>query len=64
MSNGYNTPAEERCAEELARIFDIPYKSSGGAFNRNAHGFRFQLIHRSMIGGNHYNHVHFGVKKL
>jgi hypothetical protein len=31
------------------------------SFSRTAFGFRFQLIHRSMIGGNHYDHVHFGV---
>jgi hypothetical protein len=63
MSNGYDTPSEEALAEDIARMFGIGYRSSGGAFNRTAYGFRFQLIHRSMIGGNHYNHVHFGVRR-
>jgi hypothetical protein len=63
MSNGYDTPDEERCAEELAKVFGIPYRSSGGLFNHTAHGFRFQLIHRTMIGGNHFNHVHMGVRR-
>jgi hypothetical protein len=53
----------KRSPRSIARMFGIGYRSSGGAFNRTAYGFRFQLIHRSMIGGNHYNHVHFGVRR-
>jgi hypothetical protein len=62
MSNGYDTPQEQDCAYALARIFGLAYHGSG-LVDAHSHGFRFQLIHRTMTGGNHYNHVHFGVRR-
>lgn len=63
MSNGVRTPQERACAEELARLFDIPWHyPSGGLRNHTAHGFRFQLIHLNYPL--HDTHVHFGVHKV
>lgn len=38
--------------------------SSGGVFNTTLNGLRFQVIYRSNVGGNHFNHIHVGVKKV
>lgn len=36
----------------------------GKAFNQNtSDGYRVQIIWQSMVGGNHYDHVHVGVKR-
>lgn len=34
----------------------------GGVWNVNRNGVRYQIIWKSNTGGNHYNHVHVGVK--
>lgn len=36
----------------------------GGVLNINRGGFRYQLLWKTNVGGNHYDHVHLGVKKL
>lgn len=66
MSNGgAPTPQMDQLFKDLAEYFDIPVRSSGytwGAFSTTHSGFRFQIIYRSDVGGNHYNHVHFGLE--
>lgn len=37
--------------------------NTGGLFNLCSKGYRVQVIYRSMVGGNHYNHVHIGLRK-
>jgi len=37
-------------------------KQTGGVFNLNKNGKRYQIIFNSNVGGNHYNHLHIGVK--
>jgi hypothetical protein len=63
MSNGSSpTPEMDKLAAQLARRFNLKWSGSG-AVSGNINGFRVQLIYRSMVGGNHYNHVHFGIRK-
>lgn len=64
MSNGWMTPDERKCARELADMFDIPWSGTGiQSVTRN--GYRFQLIWGINLGvsggGEHRNHIHFGV---
>lgn len=64
MSNGGRpTPQMDALAKELSETFGIKWDGSGIA-SHNAAGFRFQLIYRinTKQAGNHFNHVHFGVK--
>ena len=62
MSNGTSpTPQMDALAKELARVFDIDWSGSG-AVSATHKGRRFQLIYRSDVGGDHYNHVHFGIR--
>lgn len=64
ISNGSApTPQMDAIAAELAKVFDIPWNGSG-AVSRTHNGYRYQLIYRSNVGGNHYNHVHFGIRKV
>lgn len=62
MSNG-GSPTKEMdgLARDLATAFGIPWSGSG-LVNHQWGRYRIQLIYRTNLGGNHYNHVHFGVK--
>jgi hypothetical protein len=60
MSNGQSPTKEmDALARDLAKRFDIPWSGSG-AISATHNGIRYQMIYRSNVGGNHYNHVHFG----
>lgn len=48
-------------AADLARLFGIKWDGSG-AMTVRLYGYRIQLIHNSMVGGNHYTHVHLGIE--
>jgi peptidoglycan hydrolase-like protein with peptidoglycan-binding domain len=64
MSNGGNpTPQMDELARRLAKRFDIDWHGSGSVSAIHS-GYRFQLLYRTWIGGNHFNHVHFGVKDV
>lgn len=63
LSNGSApTPQMDKLAAALAKRFDIPWTGSG-LVTATSGGYRYQLIYRTMQGGNHFNHVHFGVRK-
>jgi hypothetical protein len=61
MSNGVTTPQEDALAAALAKRFGIPWSGSG-LVSLTRGGYRFQLIYRTLEGGDHFNHVHFGVR--
>jgi peptidoglycan hydrolase-like protein with peptidoglycan-binding domain len=64
ISNGGSpTPEMDKLARSLAKRFDIAWPGFG-LVNATHGGYRFQLIYRTSIGGNHYNHVHFGVRDV
>ncbi len=63
ISNGVSTPEEAKLAAAIAEAFDIPYHGTlktGELAEATHDGYRFQLIHNTMTGGDHFNHVHFG----
>ncbi len=63
MSNGSSpTPEMDALAEDLAKAFKLKWSGSGVASTTHK-GYRVQMIYRSHVGGNHFNHVHFGVRK-
>lgn len=74
MSNGAGpTPQMDRLARALIDKFDLPDQADptatsgenpGNLVEKTAGDFRYQLIYRSLVGGNHYNHVHFGVRRI
>jgi hypothetical protein len=38
--------------------------SDGGVFNKTMNGIRYQVVYKSMVGGNHYNHIHVGAHRV
>lgn len=62
------TPEMDRLAATLAKAFDMPWSGSGVAENtaesKSKTGLRYQMLYRTPAGGGHFNHVHFGVKKI
>lgn len=64
LSNGYTTPQEDQLAADLAQRFGIPWHGAG-LVSATHDGFRFQLIYRinTPQAGDHYTHVHFGVRR-
>ena len=61
MSNGTApTPQMDALAATIAGAFSIPWQGSGLVTAGNQQ-YRLQLIYRTCGGGDHWNHVHFGV---
>lgn len=66
MSNGSSpTPQMDALARELGQMFKMQWKGSG-TVNSTYGGYRFQMLYRmsSAQAGNHFNHVHFGVRRV
>lgn len=61
---GGNTAQMDRAAVNLARRLGIPYRRGRpleATINRN--GYRIQVLYRTNTGGNHYDHIHVGVRR-
>ena len=52
----------DQTAQEIAQALEIPERT--GVHNVIHGHYRFQLLWQTYEGGNHYNHVHIGVKRL
>lgn len=62
MSNGSApTPEMDALARDIATLFGISWSGSG-LVNHTSGKYSFQLIYRTNEGGNHFNHVHIGIK--
>lgn len=70
VGNGADIPASGAALTRLGQSALIALgvspaeakKSTGGLFNINRGGKRYQVIFNTNTGGNHYNHLHIGVK--
>lgn len=64
LSNGSApTPQMDATAAQIAASLGVK-NWKGGVLNVNRGGYRYQLLYRTRVGGNHFNHVHVGVRKL
>lgn len=62
MSNGSSpTPQMDRTAAQIAALLGVP-NWRGGNLERVQNGYRVQLLYKTNIGGNHFNHVHVGIR--
>jgi hypothetical protein len=65
MSNGMSpTPQMDALAKDIASKYGLHWTGSGLAEAVITIGgikYKVQLLYRTLIGGNHYNHVHFGM---
>lgn len=64
MSNGSSpTPQMDKTCREIATLLGHP-EFRAGNLRVTLHGYRVQLLYRTNLGGNHFNHVHVGVRVL
>lgn len=68
MSNGeHPTPQMDQLTQDLAHKFGLKWDGSGAVSKTITIGgvrYRVQMIYRSYIGGDHFNHVHFGIERV
>ena len=59
------TDSSDRAASEIVAALGGPrdWGRTGGNFVVTRNGLRWQVIYRSDVGGNHWNHIHVGVKR-
>jgi 3D (Asp-Asp-Asp) domain-containing protein len=62
IANGTTTPQEDTLARTLATAFHLTWPGAGLATGGTAE-YRIQLIYRTCGGGDHFTHVHFGIKR-
>jgi hypothetical protein len=53
----------DKAAKALMRQFGINW--DGGEIVKNIYrnGYRIQILYRTHVGGNHYDHIHIGVRR-
>jgi len=64
MSNGGSpTPQMDRACHQVAKRLGHPEFTAGNLVVA-VNGYRVQMLYRTNIGGNHFNHVHVGIRML
>lgn len=61
------TPGDGRtdaAAQRIVRALGGPANWGGGNFVTTRNGYRYQVIWKSNVGGNHYDHIHVGVRRV
>lgn len=60
------TPQSDAAASKIVSALGGPanWGQKGGVFSKTINGIRYQVIYRSNVGGNHFNHIHLGAKKV
>lgn len=59
------TPGMDRAAVAIARALGKDYDGKSTLnLTTTVDGFRVQVLYRTWIGGNHYNHIHVGVRRV
>lgn len=62
---GGTTKQMDAAAKKLMASLGVNWDGKSGIVkNINKNGYRIQVIYRSNVGGNHYDHIHIGVRKL
>jgi hypothetical protein len=65
---GTTPPAGDAPASLIAAAIAGPgyqtWGRTGGVLNVERCGIRFQLLWRTYVGGNHYNHIHIGARRV
>ena len=57
-------PEMDKAARAITQRLGIPYHGGElvGSVVRN--GLRYQVLYRTNVGGNHFTHIHVGVKRV
>lgn len=55
----------DKAAKRILDALGIPWDGSSSIVqNKNVNGYRIQVLYRTEVGGNHYDHIHIGVRKI
>lgn len=54
----------DAAARDLAARLGIKYSGGPLVVTKTTGGLRYQLLYRTNIGGNHYTHIHIGVRRI
>lgn len=54
----------DAAAQRIVRALGGPANWGGGNFVTTRGGYRYQVIWKSNVGGNHYDHIHVGVRRV
>ena len=64
---GSSTPTQQsdEAASRIVSALGGPanWGEDGGVFNTTIDGIRYQIIYKSNVGGNHYDHIHMGARR-
>lgn len=65
LSNGSNpTPEMDAVARQLAQLLGVRYDGKSElVLTKTINGYRYQILYRTNVGGNHFNHIHVGVRR-
>lgn len=55
--------AMDRAARALMAVLGVSWDGGEIVANVRAFGYRVQVLYRTNVGGNHYDHIHIGVRK-
>jgi hypothetical protein len=66
LSNGSRPTAEmDRAAIRIARRLGVKYNGKGPlVLTKTIGGYRYQVLYRTQVGGNHNDHIHVGVSRV
>jgi hypothetical protein len=54
----------DRAAKAITQRLGIPYKGGPLVATVTRNGLRYQVLYRTNVGGNHFNHIHIGVRRV
>jgi hypothetical protein len=60
------TPKADQAASGIVSALGGPanWGQTGGVFNTTIGGIRYQVLYRTDTGGNHWNHIHVGARRV
>jgi len=61
---GGSVPEMDKAALALTHRLGIPYSGGSLVATKILNGLRYQLLYRTDVGGDHYSHIHIGVKRV
>lgn len=60
------TAQSDKAASAIVAALGGPanWGKTGGVFNITRNGIRYQVLYRTNVGGDHYNHIHLGARRV
>jgi hypothetical protein len=55
----------DKAAKAIAQRLGVRYNGKGPLVaTKTVGGLRYQLLYRTNVGGNHFDHIHIGVRRI